>query len=499
VGNPKVNCRLDNLDATNILHTMTRTKSKIKAAASILLVEDSPTAAEMYVAFLEMSGYNVEWVDTGKKALKAITNPGLDLMVLDLGLPDIDGLQILRSLDSEGVSVPVIVVTGNASVLGAVEAMQLGAMDFLMKPCSEKKLEAAVAHALERLSSSRMAKEEDEAVEDDEPKQGPSGFLGQSSSMRNVFALIESVARSTASVFITGESGTGKELCSEAIHKSSPRHNGAFVAINCAAIPRELMESEIFGHRKGAFTGAYADQEGAASLSDGGTMFLDEICDLPIDLQVKLLRFIQTGVYKRVGDIHERSTDVRFICATNRDPMEEVRCGRFREDLYYRLHVIPIHMPPLRERGNDIALLAERFLIDYAAIENKEFKRFDDTARLAITKYSWPGNVRQLQNAIRQVVVLNSAEFVTIEMLPGSVRDFDQATTERVVKAQPEAEGFSANVQFQDLLIRPLEELEMMAINAALEKFNGNISQAARVLEISTSTIYRKKEAWEKG
>lgn len=476
---------------------MAKSETDSGGEAQILMVEDSPTTAEMYTAFLETSGYKVDHVDTGKKAIKAAKSSDYDLMLLDLALPDMDGMQILGKLEEDGSNLPTIVITGNGSVLRAVEAMRLGAMDFLMKPCSPQKLGSAITSAFERRSATGSLPIDAAELEAPPTKRGPSGFLGHSPSMQNVFALIESAAQSSASVFITGGSGTGKELCAQAIHDSGPRRNGPFIALNCAAIPRELMESEVFGHRKGAFTGAHADHEGSASLADGGSLFLDELCEMQLDLQAKLLRFIQTGVYKRVGDGKERTTDIRFICATNRDPLEEVQNGRFREDLYYRLHVVPIHMPALCERGEDIMLLAERFLADYSAIEGKSFQRFDNATRAAITHYAWPGNVRQLENAIRQVVVLNDSEVVSVDMLPGSLRTGGGLQVQEDGNTTADETSLSRE-QIEDVLIRPLDELDILAIDAALERFNGNVSRAARALDISTSTIYRKKQAWDR-
>src|SRR5690606_38452833 len=243
------------------------------------------------------------------------------------------------------------------------------------------------------------------------------GFVGSSLSMQAVYRTIDAAATSKATIFITGESGTGKEVCAEAIHQKSPRRDGPFVAINCAAIPKELMESEIFGHVKGAFTGAIGDREGAAARADGGTLFLDEVCEMPLDLQVKLLRFVQLGSFMKVGGTETRQVDVRFICATNRDPLQEVAAGNFREDLYYRLHVIPLHMPPLRERERDVLDLAHHFLASFAAEEHKAFRRFAPEAEALLLSYDWPGNVRQLQNVLRNIVVLNEGETVEKAML----------------------------------------------------------------------------------
>jgi two-component system repressor protein LuxO len=301
--------------------------------------------------------------------------------------------------------------------------------------------------------------------------------------MQAVYRVIEAAAPSRATVFVTGESGTGKELAASAVHRLSPRAAGPFVPINCAAIPRDLIESEIFGHVRGAFTGAVADRQGAAQAADGGTLFLDEICEMDLALQGKLLRFVQTGQFTPVGASRPVSVDVRFVCATNRDPLAEVKAGRFREDLYYRLHVVPLRLPPLRERGEDVILLAEAFLARAAAEEGRRFRRLSPDAKAALLAHSWPGNVRELENAIRGAVVLADGEELTAEMLPASVRLSPPSR-----RAPPPAADPSA--------ILPLAEVERRAIEAAIAACGGNIPRAAAALGISPSTLYRKRAAW---
>ncbi|MCB1557086.1 MAG: sigma-54-dependent Fis family transcriptional regulator, partial [Alphaproteobacteria bacterium] len=291
-------------------------------------------------------------------------------------------------------------------------------------------------------------------------------------------------ARSNAPVFITGESGTGKEVCAEAIHKHGPRAGGPFVPINCAAIPRDLMESELFGHVKGAFTGAVMDRSGAASLAEGGTLFLDEIAEMTPDMQTKLLRFLQNFTFTKVGGSKQETTNVRIICATNRDPLAEIQSGRFREDLFYRLHVLPIHMPPLRERGSDVTDIAELFLQRYAAEEDKAFSAFAEDAEAILRAYRWPGNIRQLQNVVRHVAVMNHGDQreVTAAMLPGELMH-------RRNEGGPTGETGGAIV--------PLSDVERGAIERAIAACAGNVPQAAAMLGVSPSTIYRKKMAWE--
>ena len=302
-------------------------------------------------------------------------------------------------------------------------------------------------------------------------------------------------APSKATCFITGESGTGKELCAEAIHRESPRRDQPFVAINCAAIPRELMESEVFGHVKGAFTGAASHRDGAASRADGGTLFLDEIAEMNLDLQSKLLRFIQSGRFQRVGDSKEEQVDIRIVCATNRDPLAEVKAGRFREDLYYRLNVIPIPLPPLRERGDDELLIANDMLQRMATEEHKAFRCFAPEAAERMRRYPWPGNVRELENVVRHIVVLNDAEQVSGDMLPAPLKTATsgQSTT---LNSPPPTTTTLEPITVSSDAIRPLWQEEKAIIERAIA-LCGNIPRAAALLEISASTIYRKRLSWE--
>jgi two-component system repressor protein LuxO len=320
--------------------------------------------------------------------------------------------------------------------------------------------------------------------------------------MQSVYKTIESLASSDATGFIVGESGTGKELAAEAIHQHSRRHNKEFVAINCGAIPGELMESELFGHVKGAFTGASSSREGAVSVANGGTLFLDEICEMNLELQKKLLRFIQTGTFRKVGSNTLEKVDLRFVCATNRDPLVEVREGRFREDLFYRLHVVPVRMPPLRERGEDVLLIANHFLALFNNREAKSFEGFSVAAEEAIRRYPWPGNVRQLQNAMHQVVVLSEGDSVELSMLPTSVTSgqIDVPATGATGSEnahQHISEGAVPHVQRRQQ-VEPLWLTEKNAIEAAIEVCGGSVNQAAGLLEVAPSTVYRKLQSWKK-
>ncbi|MGG7565069.1 sigma 54-interacting transcriptional regulator [Rhodovulum sp. DZ06] len=391
----------------------------------ILLVEDTPSLAMLYETILRRAGCEVDVALTGARGLEMLAARGHPVVLLDLMLPDADGLEILSRLQESAPGAKVIAITANGSINRAVQAMRAGAFDFLVKPFDERRLLAALDNAL---AARRLEAERDPAGrEDDAAPEAPApvpeahrfhGFVGGSGAMQEIYAKIRSIARSTATVFITGESGTGKEVCAQAIHAESQRAAAPFVPLNCAAIPRDLLESEVFGHLKGSFTGAISDQKGAAALADGGTLFMDEICEMSLGLQTKLLRFLQTSMIQPVGAAAPRKVDVRILCATNRDPMEEVRQGRFREDLFYRLHVVPIHLPPLRARDDDPVEIANAALRDLAAEEGKAFRRMSPDVEAIFRAHPWPGNVRQLQNAMRNVVVLHDGPEVTADMLP---------------------------------------------------------------------------------
>lgn len=469
---------------------------------SVLLIEDTVSLARVYIEYLRDEPYEVMVADTGRAALDAISRQTFSAILLDLRLPDMDGMDILRELTRRDVKSSVVVITAHGSVNVAVDAMRSGAVDFLLKPFSADRLRVTLDNALEKF---RLRETADSLVQDFDADDYVD-FIGSSAPMQEVYRMIESAAPSKATTFITGESGTGKELCAEAIHKKSPRAKERFVTLNCAAIPKDLMESEIFGHVKGAFTDATFDRDGAASLADGGTLFLDEICEMDLLLQTKLLRFIQTGRVQKVGGDKEEPVDVRFVCATNRNPLQAVADGEFREDLYYRLHVIPIHLPPLRERDHDIFLLASRMLVEFAKEEGKTFKGFDDDATAAMLHYAWPGNVRQMQNVLRNIVVLNDDERVTLAMLPAefrgipAIRPGDSPAPDSALNGSLGWPGAHEPVARPkgEAGIEPLWQIERRAIEDAIERCDGNIPRAAVFLEVSPSTLYRKLQSWDK-
>ena len=457
----------------------------------VLIVEDSAPQARLYEQYLKNSHLQLSVVSTGVAMQAFIKATPPDLILLDYKLPDTDGLQILNWMQKENFSCFVIVITGHSSIDVAVDMMRSGADDFIEKPVSASRLKTSVKNLLERARLQSLIDNYQDTFE----RKNYHGFIGSSLAMQAVYRIIDAAAPSKATVFITGESGTGKEVCAEAIHAQGPRSKKPFVALNCGAIPHDLMESEIFGHTKGSFTGAISDRQGAASQADGGSLFLDETCEMNLDLQTKLLRFIQTGTFKKVGSNKLETVDVRFICATNRNPLDDVASGRFREDLYYRLNVLPLQLPALRERGADIIEIASYFLADYAQEENKSFVSFSpEVKELLMHHYDWPGNVRQLQNVIRNIVVLHNDTLVNLSHLPAPLNTINAAIIPE--NKMPKVDDNIAKID-TDNPIKPLAEVERETIENAIHYCHGNIPKAAALLDVSPSTIYRKKQSWQ--
>lgn len=524
-------------------------------APHILILEPAPSLALAYVNALKRDGYRLSVVEAVAAARERLTAGNVDLLLINLQLPEGPGTERLRDWHQTGLVRRAIALTAQGSVQVAVDAMRAGAADVLLLPVGTERLRGAVATALEQpvevapapggtagRTGRKGGKGTTAASETDDPN-AFFGFIGASPQMKSVYRLIDAAAPSKATVFITGESGTGKEVCAEAIHRRSPRASGPFIAINCAAIPKDLMESEIFGHVKGAFTGAATDHSGAALQADGGTLFLDEIGEMDLSLQAKLLRFLQTGMVKKVGSEKLEPVDVRIVCATNRDPYAEVQAGRFREDLFYRLQVISIELPPLRERGDDILLIARHFLTKYGQEERKEFKGFSADAEEILRNYGWPGNVRQLLNVVRNVVVLNDGDEIRPFMFPPPLNkptmivppmlqdprwaamagplasQIGQAFPALAkppggpfaglgipgvpipgLGASPPPSAVSATPAPDqgwdggEARIRPLWMVEEEAIEEAIRLCHGNITRAAALLEINPCTIYRRRQ-----
>jgi DNA-binding NtrC family response regulator len=465
----------------------------MSAKRHILIVEDTLPMAVLYEAYLRGEAWDVTLASSLAQARAHIDARVPDAIVIDVGLPDGNGIDLLREIRAKGLPTESIVVTGTGSMKLAIEAMREGAYDFLVKPFDRDRLTVTLRNALERRNLADTVVE----LREEFGRDRYYGFVGASLPMLAVYRIIDSAAQSKATVFVTGESGTGKEVCAEAIHKRSPRAKAPFVALNCAAIPKDLLESEIFGHVRGSFTGATADRAGAALQAHRGTLFLDEIGEMDLNLQGKLLRFLQTGRVQRVGDSTPQDVDVRIVCATNRDPAVEVAAGRFREDLFYRLHVIPIALPPLREREGDVLLIARELLKRYAREEHKRFAEFTDEAEAALAGYAWPGNVRELQNVVRSAVVLHDGDAIDAGMLPDRLRGRAGAAMPRLA-APANANGpYATTPGAPGSPLRPMWRIERDAIEAAIAACAGNVRRAAAFLEIDASTIYRKKQIWE--
>lgn len=462
---------------------------------NVLLIEDMPSLQLVYKSVLMSAGHAVRVAGTAADGMAQFVETVPDVVLLDLVLPDRDGLDMMHDMLALHPETAVIVITANGSINKAVEAMRAGAHEFLVKPFDEQRFLGAVENAV----ANRLLRRPPDAPLTKPAIIAPSvansmgAFIGSSDAMRRIHAKIRSVARSMATVFITGESGTGKELCALAVHDNSNRATGPFIALNCGAIPQDLLESEVFGHMKGSFTGAISDKPGAATAADGGTLFLDEICEMAPALQTKLLRFLQTSTVQPVGATRPRKVNVRIVCATNVDPLDAVRRGQFREDLYYRLYVVPIHMPPLRERDDDVIEIAETALARFATEEGRSFGGLSHDVKSLFRKLPWPGNVRQLLNVIRNVVVLNDGGVVTRAMLPDDMSD---------AKVQPllplAAHPASHDGMFDALIGKTMAEIEQTIIEATLLRHGGSVPKAARELDISPSTLYRKLENWAK-
>jgi two-component system repressor protein LuxO len=464
--------------------------------AAILLIEDTTSLQLLYTSVLAQAGYASTAAGTAKDGLARLNNAAVKLVLLDLVLPDRDGLDLLQEIQTFRPDVIVVVMTAHGSINKAVEAMRAGAHEFLVKPFDEARLLGAVANALKAHSRPRRSRAEPSTPIPAKTAAQNSGFIGSSAAMSQVQATIESVARSMATVFITGDSGTGKELCALAVHGNSPRASGPFIALNCGAIPQDLLESEVFGHMKGSFTGAISDKPGAAAAADGGTLFLDEVCEMAPALQTKLLRFLQTSTVVPVGATRPKKVNVRIVCATNRDPIDAVKRGHFREDLFYRLFVVPIHMPPLRDRGDDVLEIAESALARFAQEESKIFDGLAPEVRGLFRRLPWPGNVRQVLNVIRNVVVLNEGGLITADMLPQSLaQQIDNFAPHAIALTQADQ---SNDLGLESLLGLPLAEVERRIIEATLARYKGSVPKTARVLELSPSTLYRKIEGWSK-
>lgn len=476
-------------------------ESTLSKPSRVLIIEDAVALGETYRAMLTADGYEVGLASRADEGIAQLEADLPAVLLVDVNLPDMNGLDILRMVKARQLPIEVVMMTAQGSVQIAVEAMREGAFDFVMKPFSPDRLKVTVRNASERHRMANTLAEISATFDRDRFQ----NFIGRSLPMQAIYRIIQSAAPSNATVFVTGESGTGKELCADALHRCGKRSKGPFVAINCAAIPRDMLESEIFGHAKGAFTGAVSDRKGAVLQANGGTLFLDEICEMDLSLQAKMLRFLQTMTVQRVGEDQVRPVDVRVVCATNRDPQAEVAAGRFREDLFYRLHVVPLELPPLRERDDDVLLIAREFLSRFSKEDGKAFSGFAPEVEAIFRAYAWPGNVRQLQNVIRNIVVLSAGPVVELSSLPRELQMGNSAPRASLPGAIPAAPAvpppavqpamaYPANLK---TTIEPLETAIRRIIEDAVALCGGSIPRAAAALDVAPSTLYRRIQAWQ--
>lgn len=474
--------------------------------AKILLVEDSISSAALYEKHLSNEGWAVVHVSTGSDALDALESLQPQLVLLDLDLPDLHGLEILEIAREKHSATDVVVITADARATTASAAMRKGARDFLVKPIEKDRLIVTVGNLLERRSLENALA----SYEESRPRSKYAGLVGSSPEMQALYTLIGNAAASAAPVFIFGESGTGKEVCASALHDEGPRAGHDFVAVNCAAIPESLFESEIFGHVRGAFSGAIRNRDGAAVTADGGTLFLDEICELPMPLQGKLLRFLESREVRPVGSDRIKTVDVRVVSASNKDPAREVAEGRFREDLYYRLDVIRINMPPIRGRADDILELCAHFIRQSNLEEGKQFDRISDDAAEILANYRWPGNVRELQNMLRRITALHDGGTMTADMLPDQIRKAVPGERSGISRGRrnsgrsidrpegpgPGSPGAAGLPETGTTAPKTLAEIEREAILSAMARNDDNVPRTAAELGINPSTLYRKLKGW---
>lgn len=443
---------------------------------SILVIDDEESIRHMLSMLLGGEGWKVRTVEDGEEGLKELLTRAYDLVICDVRMPRMGGLELAAEIETRGIETTLIVMSAFGSRELAIKALKAGAYDYIDKPFERDEILLTVVKAAERL---RLRRENEALRLQVAPRQGLGRIIGQSKSMQEVFTLLEKVASFKSTVLLTGESGTGKELAARAVHDLSSRNDKPFVAINCGAIPATLLESELFGHVRGAFTDATEDKSGLFMAADGGTLFLDEIAELPLQLQVKLLRVLQEGEIRRVGEAMTTAVDVRIVAATLHNLEDRVAEGKFRKDLYYRLNVIAIDMPPLRQRPEDIPLLVEHFLQIQNARHGTQMEGLSPEAMEAFMTYSWPGNVRELQNSIERGMVMSSGTQIELEDLPPQIRDADD----------PLIALFSGD----DLSIKATSaRLEKILITRALERTEGNRTHAARLLEISHRTLLYK-------
>ncbi len=452
------------------------------AQKKLLVVDDDSLIRRSLSAVLRLAGYEVSEAAGGTEALELLEKTTPDLVITDFNMPQLNGMQVLREIQARQPDLPVILVTGYGTVEQAVEAMKAGAYDYVSKPIIDDEMKMVIRRALDdrtlRDENSDLRKRLDMRF-------GYDAIIGRDHRMQRIYDTIESVAPTRATVLISGESGTGKTLIARALHHNSSRRDAPFVEVNCGALPETLLESELFGHKRGSFTGAYADKQGKFAAANRGTIFLDEINNASPMLQMKLLRILQDKEFEPVGGNETKRVDVRVVLATNLDLASEVEKGNFRRDLYYRINVVSVHMPPLHERVSDIPLLAKHFLKDIAKENGKRIREIDEQALDLLTRYTWPGNVRELENCIERAVVLTRNDVIRAEDLPPALRD------EAADAPTPLDHGGVVPLK------RALEAPERRIIENALRENGGNRQDTAKALDINRTTLFNKMRKYE--
>jgi two-component system response regulator AtoC len=453
-------------------------KRKEAAMNRILIVDDELNMRLVLQAMLKKEGYAVTTASDGLEALKIMKDNPMDIVVTDLKMPKLDGMGLLEEVIRGYPSTPVIIITAHGTIATAVDALKKGAFDYITKPFEQDELK----HVIQKAVKTRRLDQDEASLNPDDIDRY--GIIGTGERMSEIFETVKRVAPTTTTILITGETGTGKELIARAIHRNSPRKNNPFIKINCAAIPENLMESELFGYEKGAFTGAATKKQGRFELAHKGTLFLDEVGELPRDMQVKLLRVIQEQEFERVGGLQTIKVDVRLITATNRNLFEDVKEGRFREDLYYRLNVIPMHLPALRERREDIPVLFDYFIEKFNKKLDRLVKRIDETVMSLLVQYAWPGNIRELENLVERMILMAGGDTISLADLPSDLR----TAIETDVSVQPGIRQKS----FKNIMKEHMEDVERQMIVNVLEECGNNVTRAARQMGLSRKGLQLK-------
>ena len=460
------------------------------ARVQVLLADDEPNLRRVLTAQLERDGYDVFPVSDGRQAVEAFDENHFDLVISDLRMPGLDGMAVLAHVREQSAPPPIILITAHGTVDNAVEALKQGAFDYVTKPFDRTELRNVVAKAVR---AGALAKQSASAMRSEH---GRYGIIGESKAIREVFDILDKVSNTPSTVLITGESGTGKELVARALHAGSARKDQPFIAVNCAAIPANLLESELFGYEKGAFTGAASSKLGRFELAHTGTLFLDEIAEIPVSMQVKLLRALQEHKFDRVGGVSTLEVDVRVVAATNRDLRLEIAEGRFREDLYYRLNVVQVRLPALHERVEDLPLLLEHFTQHYAERLGRVVAGLTDEAMDRLRRYAWPGNIRELENVVERCMLFCDGDRIGVEHLPAEVREASERFLAQASDADAQAERAAAAADdgagLKEAVREATSRLERELILRALDKTQGNVTHAARWLKISRKSLQTK-------